>query len=298
MAIATTAAISPTSGAAAHVGGASGGPSFGALLEARTSRVAVGVPAESSPARIGAAASRALEGIEAAQGRLDRLLSAARSGRTFTAQELMALQGEAYRYSQTVQLSAKLVEQGAQRFRRAHLILCAGGTADLPGRPQSPAGAVGLASAIVGRAVAAQEVPGLEAAIGQLHPLQEGQRLQRLPVMTGASQGCCRKRHVAWPGIVPARRCPCRNGTIRFRELVKVKQSGPHHLLRARGRAGHGPLGQPGGIGAGTRRDRPGHVLGGSPAGTVEQSRLQIRAGGCAGGDQGKTDHHTAQCCD
>jgi hypothetical protein len=120
MSIAPTAAVAPTSGPAALAGAAQGSKSFGALLEARASRVAVGPPAaDPGPARLGTAATRALEGIEAAQGRLDGLLAAARSGRTFTAQELMALQGEAYRYSQTVQLSAKLVEQGAQAVRHA-----------------------------------------------------------------------------------------------------------------------------------------------------------------------------------
>jgi hypothetical protein len=118
MAIAPT--VAPTSGPAALAGTAQGSKSFGALLEARTSRVAANpAAADTGPARLGTAATRALEGIEAAQGRLDGLLAAARSGRTFTAQELMALQGEAYRYSQTVQLSAKLVEQGAQSVRQA-----------------------------------------------------------------------------------------------------------------------------------------------------------------------------------
>jgi hypothetical protein len=99
-------------------------PSFGALLEARASRgappsvlhPAVGAPSGSP---LGALATRALAGIDSARARLDDLLAAARSGRTFTAQELMALQGEAYRYSQTVELSSKLVEQGAQAVNRA-----------------------------------------------------------------------------------------------------------------------------------------------------------------------------------
>jgi hypothetical protein len=95
-------------------------PSFGALLEARASR---GAPSPANPATtgpgLGAVASRALEGIESARARLDGLLASARSGRTFTAQELMSLQGEAYRYAQTVELSARLVEQGAQAVNRA-----------------------------------------------------------------------------------------------------------------------------------------------------------------------------------
>ena len=117
------AAIAPACGLTPAVGGAPCAPSFGALLEACASRgagSAAGSAAQgSSPAGLGAVASRALEGIEAAQSRLDGLLAAARSGRTFTAQELMMLQGAAYRYAQTVELSAKLVEQGAQAVKHA-----------------------------------------------------------------------------------------------------------------------------------------------------------------------------------
>lgn len=94
------------------------GRSFGAVLEARAARIASG----STPgpeARLPATAAEGLVRIERAQRRLDGLLAAARSGRTFTAQELMALQGEAYRYSQTVDLAAKLVEQGAQAVKQA-----------------------------------------------------------------------------------------------------------------------------------------------------------------------------------
>jgi hypothetical protein len=69
--------------------------------------------------RLSSAAYGGLKGIERAQARLDGLLASARSGRTFTAQELMAVQGEAYRLSQTVELSAKLVEQGAQAVKQA-----------------------------------------------------------------------------------------------------------------------------------------------------------------------------------
>jgi hypothetical protein len=120
MPIAPAAAVVPAAGVTPVTGAAPCAPSFGALLEARASRGAVGLTTlDPAPARLGAAASRALEGIEAAQARLDGLLAAARSGRTFTAQELMALQGEAYRYAQAVQLSSKLVEQGAQAVRHA-----------------------------------------------------------------------------------------------------------------------------------------------------------------------------------
>lgn len=97
---------------------APGGSGFGAILEARSSRTAA--PQTNGPAaRISSAALGGLQGIERAQARLDALLAASRSGRTFTAQELMAVQGEAYRLSQTVELSAKLVEQGAQAVKQA-----------------------------------------------------------------------------------------------------------------------------------------------------------------------------------
>lgn len=110
----------PGAAASAFAGAAPCSPSFGALLEARASR---GAPSPTGPTpaapALGELASGALEGIESARARLDGLLSAARSGRTFTAQELLALQGEAYRYAQTVELSAKLVEQGSQAVSRA-----------------------------------------------------------------------------------------------------------------------------------------------------------------------------------
>ena len=53
------------------------------------------------------------------QTRLDAVLQAARSGRAFTSQELLGLQAEAYRTVQTVDLAAKLVEQGAQSVKQA-----------------------------------------------------------------------------------------------------------------------------------------------------------------------------------
>ena len=59
-----------------------------------------------------------LEVVDRARARLDGVLAAARSGRTFTAQELLGLQAEAYRTVQVVDLGAKLVEQGAQAVRQ------------------------------------------------------------------------------------------------------------------------------------------------------------------------------------
>ena len=89
-------------------------PSFSALLESRP------LPrAAPSPAPEPHAALSALAGVERAQARLEAVLAAARTGRTFTAGELIGLQAEAYRCAQTVDLAAKLVEQGAQSVKQA-----------------------------------------------------------------------------------------------------------------------------------------------------------------------------------
>lgn len=87
-------------------------PSFSALLESRT-------PLRAAPAPAPSPALAALSGVERAQARLDAVLAAARAGRTFTAAELIGLQAEAYRCAQTVDLAAKLVEQGAQSVKQA-----------------------------------------------------------------------------------------------------------------------------------------------------------------------------------
>jgi hypothetical protein len=92
-------------------------PRFAAALEARTARAPTpGGPA--APAPPGPAAA-ALAGVERAQARLDQVLAAARGGKTFTSGELLALQAEAYRCAQVVDLGAKLAEQGAQAVRQA-----------------------------------------------------------------------------------------------------------------------------------------------------------------------------------
>jgi hypothetical protein len=112
MAIAPVAA--PASAAAAAPP-SSQRPSFAALLESRTPLQARGAvqPGAARPAL------SALAHVERAQARLDAVLAAARSGRTFTAAELIGLQTEAYRCAQTVDLAAKLVEQGAQSVKQA-----------------------------------------------------------------------------------------------------------------------------------------------------------------------------------
>jgi hypothetical protein len=86
--------------------------SFQAALAARLP-AAPAQPALPAPARQG------LDAVARAQQRLDAVLAAARSGKTFTAQELLGLQAEAYRAAQVVDLAGKLVEQGAQAVRQA-----------------------------------------------------------------------------------------------------------------------------------------------------------------------------------
>lgn len=90
-------------------------PRFAAALE-RTARGHAPAPAPSAPP---GPAATALAGIERAQARLDQVLAAARAGRTFTAGELLALQAEAYRCAQVVDLGAKVAEQGAQSVKQA-----------------------------------------------------------------------------------------------------------------------------------------------------------------------------------
>jgi hypothetical protein len=107
------APIGPAAAAARPQPVASPPRTFGAALEARgAARTLPAAPHRTPlPAALGA--------VERAQARLDAVLSAARSGRTFSAGELLGLQAEAYRTAQTVDLAAKLVEQGAQSVKQA-----------------------------------------------------------------------------------------------------------------------------------------------------------------------------------
>jgi hypothetical protein len=57
--------------------------------------------------------------VERARLRLDAVLAAARRGETFTAQELLALQADAYRYSQTLDVASRVIEQGVQSVKQA-----------------------------------------------------------------------------------------------------------------------------------------------------------------------------------
>lgn len=86
---------------------------FGAVLRAQSNVPAS--PAVSSPHP----ARAMLQSVERARARLDGLLAEARRGRTFSAQELLALQADAYRYSQAVEVASRVVEHGAQAVKQA-----------------------------------------------------------------------------------------------------------------------------------------------------------------------------------
>jgi hypothetical protein len=89
---------------------------FGRVLE----RTGLPCPPElGAPAAAAPSAQRLLQAVDRARERLDAVLAAARSGRVFTAQELLGLQAEAYRTVQTVDLAVKVAEQGAQSIRQA-----------------------------------------------------------------------------------------------------------------------------------------------------------------------------------
>jgi hypothetical protein len=88
-------------------------PTFSDVFRELRAPGAAGAPS-SAPSAL-----RSLEAVERAQSRLDDILAQARSGRTFTGAELLALQAEAHRFSHTVELASKVVEQGAQTVKQA-----------------------------------------------------------------------------------------------------------------------------------------------------------------------------------
>lgn len=88
--------------------------SFGALLEQRTIEGRLSWRTENAAA----ATVELARGIEQAQRQLDSALAVARHGRTFTARELISLQAQAYRYSQTLEIASKVVEHGAQTVKQ------------------------------------------------------------------------------------------------------------------------------------------------------------------------------------
>ena len=102
----------------AHAAGAAA-PRPGGFPAALRARAAVTAAPAARAGAVPAPALAALHRIERAQARLDQVLAQARAGRTFTAAELLGLQAEAYRFGQTVDLGARLVEQGAQAVKQA-----------------------------------------------------------------------------------------------------------------------------------------------------------------------------------
>jgi hypothetical protein len=110
-------AISPGTVAALQAPGSTAAPAlrprFGLLLEARLSRPPL--PASPPPPPLAVA----LRSVEAAQARLDAVLAAARRGQAFTAGQLLALQADAHRFTQTLDVAGKLVEQGVQSVKQA-----------------------------------------------------------------------------------------------------------------------------------------------------------------------------------
>jgi hypothetical protein len=93
-------------------------PSFGKLLQQAkvkdpappAAQAAPGVSRVESGARV-ETAGRILEQVSDAQGRLDRVLELARSGKTFTPAELLGLQAQVYTASQQLDLAGKVVEK-------------------------------------------------------------------------------------------------------------------------------------------------------------------------------------------
>lgn len=104
----TTAAVRTTP----NPGSAPSARRFGAVLESH--RVPTPLPQEQrSPARL------ALEALDRARADLDAAVAAARTGRTFSPAELLALQSQAYRFGQSVEVASKVVEQAAQAVKQA-----------------------------------------------------------------------------------------------------------------------------------------------------------------------------------
>jgi predicted transcriptional regulator len=105
--------VTPAAPLARATPAAAASASFGAVLRAQSSAPPLPASPSTHPARA------MLESVERARARLDGLLAEARRGRTFTAQELLALQADAYRYSQAVEVASRVVEHGAQAVKQA-----------------------------------------------------------------------------------------------------------------------------------------------------------------------------------
>ncbi len=111
---AAVSAISPAPAAPAATGA-----SFSARLRTHARGPAPRTTHAGDAGGVAGAAREALASVEQARARLDAVVAAARAGRTFTAQELLALQAQAYRYSQTVEVASRVVEQAVQSVKQA-----------------------------------------------------------------------------------------------------------------------------------------------------------------------------------
>lgn len=117
------AALGPVAAAPAPATAAPAQGGFRSVLEARLGLPSPASPPPPPPSRpppqplqpLGAA----LHGLATAQARLDAVLSAARRGQPFTAGQLLALQADAYRFTQTLDVAGKLVEQAVQGVKQA-----------------------------------------------------------------------------------------------------------------------------------------------------------------------------------
>jgi hypothetical protein len=107
------AALGPAAAAASPASTPPIAARFGALLESRLGARPPTSPLQGQPLAV------ALRSVEAAQSRLDAVLAAARRGQAFTAGQLLALQADAYRFTQTLDVAGKLVEQGVQGVKQA-----------------------------------------------------------------------------------------------------------------------------------------------------------------------------------
>jgi hypothetical protein len=103
----------PAAGAATSKALPAGRFPFGEVLR----RLPPGVEPAASAAATGARV--VLERVDRAREQLDRALAQARAGRTFSAQELLALQVDAYRFNQLVEVASKVAEAGAQVVRQS-----------------------------------------------------------------------------------------------------------------------------------------------------------------------------------
>jgi hypothetical protein len=63
-------------------------------------------------------AARLVDEVSAAQGRLDRVLELAQSGKAFTPAELLAMQAHVYRASQELDLAGKVVDKATGALKQ------------------------------------------------------------------------------------------------------------------------------------------------------------------------------------